>query len=286
MQTEDYAMSRTMQAPPSSAVLTVSQLLSKRAEILGWLERLDQARDGETQRVVDRIRTDYQQRLHDVVRELTEHVASLRSELDSARERHQHADSRFLEAEDALHEARLRHRIGEIPADVWESRRGDLERAVEAALSERTEAEKDVQRLEDVLSQVETGARPDAVELGMERPGTPADPAGGDTRGQSDEAAIELDAPVPPRGRPRVDFAADEEADVADLEPGELEQDFAFLEKLDRAIAFSAPPTDAFAEVDELEEETRVQKGSKCPECGYTNDVEAWYCGVCGVDLA
>lgn len=45
-----------------------------------------------------------------------------------------------------------------------------------------------------------------------------------------------------------------------------------FLEELDRAIEGSA--------------ETRPRAGAKCPECGYTNDFDAWYCGVCGVDLA
>jgi hypothetical protein len=34
------------------------------------------------------------------------------------------------------------------------------------------------------------------------------------------------------------------------------------------------------------EPDTRPPPGLKCPDCGYMNDANAWYCGVCGVDLA
>jgi hypothetical protein len=44
------------------------------------------------------------------------------------------------------------------------------------------------------------------------------------------------------------------------------------------------PPVTALA--DDVESDTRPGTGIKCPECGYTNDSTAWYCGVCGVDLA
>lgn len=81
------------------------------------------------------------------------------------------------------------------------------------------------------------------------------------------------DGPVdPPAGEPR--------AESAPPEPVHAEAEF--LEDLDRAIQSLGPQTD-----DEPDPEAvRPKPGSKCAECGYTNDVEAWYCGVCGVDLA
>lgn len=54
--------------------------------------------------------------------------------------------------------------------------------------------------------------------------------------------------------------------------------DSSFLHDLDRAISAEEPAPDP-------ESETRPSPGVKCPECGYTNDSTAWYCGVCGVDL-
>jgi hypothetical protein len=44
------------------------------------------------------------------------------------------------------------------------------------------------------------------------------------------------------------------------------------------------PPVETL--LDDVEPDTRPGTGIKCPECGYTNDSTAWYCGVCGVDLA
>ena len=39
-------------------------------------------------------------------------------------------------------------------------------------------------------------------------------------------------------------------------------------------------------DADKDKPDTRPTVGTKCVECGYTNDSTAWYCGVCGVSLA
>ena len=64
-------------------------------------------------------------------------------------------------------------------------------------------------------------------------------------------------------------------------------QDLAFLEELDRAIAATGQRDDeAPGSEEEPTADTRPRAGVKCPECGYSNDAGAWFCGVCGVDLA
>ena len=81
-------------------------------------------------------------------------------------------------------------------------------------------------------------------------------------------------------------FAAAAEALANEVDPAPSgDDDYAFLEELDRAIAATAPNTDSRSDDDEPSEETRPQPGLKCPDCGYSNDPAAWYCGVCGVDL-
>jgi hypothetical protein len=71
-------------------------------------------------------------------------------------------------------------------------------------------------------------------------------------------------------------------------QPSSPPDDFEFLKQLDRAISGSdeAASTEAAVNGEEDTEQFRPTPGTKCPECGYTNDPEAWYCGVCGVDLA
>ncbi|CAN5611857.1 hypothetical protein BH23GEM8_BH23GEM8_19190 [soil metagenome] len=71
-------------------------------------------------------------------------------------------------------------------------------------------------------------------------------------------------------------------------QPSSQSDDFEFLKQLDRAIGGSdeAASTESAVNSEEASEQFRPTPGTKCPECGYTNDPEAWYCGVCGVDLA
>jgi hypothetical protein len=71
-------------------------------------------------------------------------------------------------------------------------------------------------------------------------------------------------------------------------QPSSQPEEFEFLKQLDRAISEPDDAADSGPAVNTEEdtEQFRPTPGTKCPECGYTNDPEAWYCGVCGVDLA
>jgi len=244
-----------------TAVPTVQELLEKRNRILAWLARLEEEEDPEIRRVAERVRADYRQRLQAVVEDLAVHLDSLRAELEGARERSASAEALHVEAEDALLEAKLRHRIGELDDGEWESRRGSLEEAVATAAGEREEAAAEASRLEEVLAQIDSDA-----------PSSPPPPPPPVEETVVEEEVWVVEAPPEPES---VDGAED---------------DLAFLEELDRAIAASAEPADPESEEEEPGEgeppaETRPRKGMKCLECGYTNDVTAWYCGVCGVEL-
>jgi hypothetical protein len=82
------------------------------------------------------------------------------------------------------------------------------------------------------------------------------------------------------------DLPGTDEATVE--QPSSEPDDFEFLKQLDRAIGGSdeTASTEPAVNGEEDLEQFRPTPGTKCPECGYTNDPEAWYCGVCGVDLA
>lgn len=267
-------MTRSKQREADSAVPTVNDLLEQRNRILGWLARLDEVDDAESARVVERVRADYRQRLEGVVGELSAHLEALRGELDGARERSAAAGERHAEADDALREARLRHRIGELDDGAWEARRGDLEAALAAASAERDAAVAEEERLSEVLAHIDSGVL--VPPSPAEAPPVPPEPVAA--------AAVEVEAEP---GIAYLPLALEEEPE----EPGD--DDLAFLEELDRAIAASAEASDPLegaadegeGEGDEEEIDTRPRKGMKCLECGYTNDVAAWYCGVCGVEL-
>jgi hypothetical protein len=59
-----------------------------------------------------------------------------------------------------------------------------------------------------------------------------------------------------------------------------------FLAELDRALNEDSSEEEGYTLTEaELEGDSRPKPGVKCPDCGYTNDPQAWYCGVCGADL-
>lgn len=304
---------------------SATELLARRAQLQDWLTRLSEVGTDIPGQVARRVREDYEQRLAAVVAELSAHSEALAADRERLDERLLAAAERHDGAVDALEEVRLRHLIGELSIEDWESRRPGLESDVEAAAAERAETEREIVALDDLFRQisaptiddeatVEAGTQaPEPLGQGMEEepsaaPGSFAEaaeewdpelPVLEETREPEAVASETVEPPHTAVQRPEAtasqesrpfdedlveitNFAAEAEAlaNEVDREPGN--DDYAFLEELDRAIAATAR--------EEREEEgdpaeTRPQPGLKCPECGYSNDPAAWYCGVCGVDL-
>lgn len=252
-----------------SGAPAVDELLEQRARITEWLERLDEA-PAANPRAADRVRADYRQRLEEVMTRLGGHRSALLEQRRALAATLAAAEEAEQVARDALDEAELRFRIGEIDEDEWDGRREPLERAAAEAASALGSARDEAARLEEVLDTIEGGI--DTVPS----PGPFDAPraAPGESGAERPAASGHVREPVPTDG---VD--ADRESgnagaeDVTPVAAGIGEgAGPEFLEELDRAIEASS--------------DTRPRPGAKCPECGYTNDFDAWFCGVCGVDLA
>lgn len=225
----------------------VADLMDRRSRITEWLARLDEA-PVSNRRAAERIRADYRQRLETVMSELSEHREALREERRRLSRSLVDAEAAEQVARDELDEAEIRHRIGEIETDEWEERRRSLESTAAEAGERVHSLREEAARLDDVL---------DGLEGGIDTVPSPA--ADGDR--QRAERAVGEAVELPPI-----------EADTPDRASNGDDPGTGFLDDLDRAIDSSA--------------DTRPRRGAKCPECGYTNDFDAWYCGVCGVDLA
>lgn len=224
---------------------TVADLMDRRTRITDWLALLEQG-PVTNPRAAERVRTDYRQRLEVVMSELAEHRDGLREHRRRLARSLTEAEAAEQAARDDLDEAEIRHRIGEIEAEEWEERRRALERAAAEAGEEARALREEASGLDEVLDTLEGGI--DTV------------PSPGSAGAQPPDATAVAEATEHAR----------EEASMptpsADGDDGG-----GFLDDLDRAIDSSA--------------DTRPRAGAKCPECGYTNDSDAWYCGVCGVDL-
>lgn len=268
-----------METPlPSDARSAVETLTHQRARLQDWLARLDQVGGDVPGHVAERVRRDYEDRLHAVTQELSEHRDALTGELDDRRTELEDAEARRAAALDDLQEARLRNLIGELEENAWESRRPGLESALSAVETEVAGIRAEVERLDSLLREIPGGAADEpASVLSTAEEGAPA-PAADSPEWLSDpRPEAEPGGWLPPRdtsddtipefapyAAPTDDASGDDDlgVDLSWLEEVEQvstsaipsagedaapvagadespEDDLAFLEELDRAISAS-----------------------------------------------
>lgn len=259
----------------------VGALLEQRAQLQGWLSRLDELSGGVPDRIAERVRSDYTERLRGVTESLSGHRESITAQMESLRHDLAQAEARFATSGDALEEARLRFQIGELEAEHWDTRRPELETELAEADRASGDARQAVEQWQQLLNEIEgVPARPAPAP----QPAAPA-PAAAPAASRPTPAA-------PPARKGRERGASEPPAPAQPAAPAQpvapaRNEDMAFLQELDRAIAASGTSsrTPDSAEVT-LEEPAPVAAASlTCNECGSVNDPQAWYCEVCGVEL-
>ena len=247
----------------------VKDLLDRRSVIQGWLDRLHFQEGSVSERVLHRVREDYENRLQEVLNALATHRRLVQEELDRSTRRLDEAEQEYLAALDELEEGRLRNMIGEIEDATWADRSQLLDEAARAAKERHETAQAESSRLRDLLHQL-------------------------------DERTVDV-----PASPPHVPLMEDEEVggiltapilgEAGDLDPDDEEEDDegftaidaeneTFLEQIDRALT-DLPANVLADDGEENGEDTAPKPGLKCGECGYTNDLSAWFCGVCGADV-
>lgn len=292
----------------------VGTLLEQRAQLQGWLARLDELSADVPNRVAERVRGDYSERLRSVTDGLAGHREVITREMDSVRGQLADAEARYAASADALEEARLRYQIGELDWDTWATRRPELESAVDEADRATGVARESVDRLRELLDEIE-GARaatpPDQPAAPARPPAAPARaeaaPAPAPSKVESakkppktepvkpEPAMVEPPKPEPAKSpakaksTPSPTPAAEPVRPVqpAKQEPAVGNDDLEFLQELDRAIAASnRSPAASDSTLEEPQTEVVAGTGLlTCKECGSTNDPQSWYCEVCGVEL-
>jgi hypothetical protein len=175
-------------------------------------------------------------------------------------------------AVDALEEGRVRNAIGELSDAAWAERRDRMEDAVNTSKADLIGARQEADRLLEVLGR-----------LGHGEPETPQQ--------SSPAPATHASAPEPAVAAAGLDDEATVESWDEEIFP---ENTDGFLEAIDRALSddMSAhadpglhPRAIQTAIPEDAEADTAPKPGLKCGECGYTNDLNAWFCGVCGADV-
>jgi hypothetical protein len=241
-------MKQTTTNQQTGEEVDVAELLERRARVQEWLDRLDSQSGTADPRVVERIRADYQQRLAETLDALSARRDALLAQLDGAHARLEEVGHAHREALDALEEARLRSAIGELDEVDWDERRPVLEKGVADAAARESDARDAATRLAEILGLM-------------------------DDREMAPPAVEPVDA-----GIETVEIPPAEAEEPRGAEP--------FLAEIDRALSHDDGVPASEGEVaGDVPGETSPRPGLKCAECGYTNDLSAWFCGVCGADV-
>ncbi len=287
---------RTTSAPETQD--HIRALLEQREQLNGWLDRLRDVDDDTPARIAERVRADYLNRLEALTEELSGHAETLENQLAELREELEGAQTASADAADALAEARLRYRIGELDDESWEEHHPQLEQAAEKAADAAEEARERVSRLAELVGEITAAPAPapdslaaaadeppSTQELGWltektvlsEEPAADTDLAflqSLEDQTIESPALLDADAVWAESREPETAAPAESEA------PGD---DMAFLEELDRAIAASL-----VSETPGEEPAEAADPGPEpvsCRECGAANDAQAWYCEICGSEL-
>jgi hypothetical protein len=284
----------------------VESLLATRQQLAEWLEKLEGAGNKAPSVVRDRVRSDYQTRLGEVVAKLGGHSDAISAALDALRGQARDFAGRRAAEQETLAEAELRYEVGEYSPEEW----GRVEQESSGRIHElTTEIDRlggEIGRLEEVLSLVSpgplAGSRMSGVDLPSARP-TSAPPAP-----RSEPAVSREPAPPPaptepleaPRFVPRGGLKTRDSGPVKTipfpvLAPRETPapssvDEMTFLKSVSleggRGIgsgsATVGSPTDNRGD----RQTQTIAKTLKCSDCGSLNRPTEWYCERCGAELA
>ncbi|MBI4420350.1 MAG: zinc ribbon domain-containing protein [Gemmatimonadetes bacterium] len=275
-------------AKPSKSQAAIQKLLAERVEVERWLERLSLAGDKTPEGVRDKIKSDYQKRLVEIVKELT----AFGDELAEALKRHQATREGLVrqeqEAAEKMAEAEVRHAVGEYDESKWRQLNAEHLSTLVKIREELKNAEEEITRLEETVAGLKASPATAAPSDAAPEPAAP--PSGQAKAAPVDELAFlksvtedEQHGPSPTRasGTQRVpEHIAAKPAPPPPPPPPPPEPPP--KPKVDVG-AGGVAPIDSSGPGKRLT--GKLEKSLKCKECGTMNMPTEWYCEKCGAEI-
>ena len=139
----------------------VEGLRAEAEQLEAWLSRVDDAgaENDAPERVIERVRADYEQRLQAAEEALLGERGSIQEAFNDAVARRDRARELFEEARAALAEAQIRHAVGELDQEGWDQARQQQEMAIDAHGTDLEVAEGEADELGALLAKVDLTAR-------------------------------------------------------------------------------------------------------------------------------
>ena len=293
----------------------VETLLATRQQLADWLDKLESAGSKTPPSVRDRVRSDYQGRLGQVVEQLRGHSDVIANTLQGLRSQAEEFEDLRSEEQETLAEAELRHTVGEYSEDEWSRVEADCSGKIRGLDDEIERLGSEIGRLGAIFAQVsppaptpvvparrrdsETGLRAVEAPVALVRdepmpPPAVAEPVSAPTPVELPEAPRFV-----PRGglKPResgptraIPFpSAPGASKEPPVPPAPSVDELTFLKSMtiDPRNATGQPSNISVATEPRAERPSQtVAKTLKCGECGALNRPTEWYCERCGAELA
>jgi hypothetical protein len=276
-------------------------LLEERKRYENWLGQLDVHRSNAPSHVIDRVKTDYEERLRGVIEQLRSRAADLEASASSMRERTAALLSEETARRDERAEGELRAAVGEFSAEYARDLLARCDDAIGRLFGERSAITGELTRLEEILALVRRPATEPAAApppapapspFAPPAPAAAAPSAAAPSLPTPDGASLQelafLNSVVQPRSanvplsQPGSEFAPPlpgMRRNVSAI-PGES----GARESAAPARVASASPGEVPAFLRDMP--TEQAKTLKCQECGTMNYATEWYCERCGGELA
>ena len=136
----------------NNPISAIESLLAERRRYEGWLATLETRRETTPAHVYERVRTDYEARLVDVLERLGGRSSDLRQMVDTLSGKVQSLETDESTRRDGLAEAELRALVGEFEPDEWERLKAERDAEIERLAKERADARGELARIQELLS--------------------------------------------------------------------------------------------------------------------------------------
>jgi hypothetical protein len=136
----------------NNSISAIESLLAERRRYEGWLATLETRRETTPAHVYERVRTDYEARLVDVLERLGGRSTDLRQMVDTLSGKVTSLESDETTRRDSLAEAELRALVGEYEAEEWEKLKAERDAEIQRLAKERDAAKDELARIQELLS--------------------------------------------------------------------------------------------------------------------------------------
>lgn len=265
----------------------LNALLEERGRYEQWLAQLNSRRETTPAHVFDRVRGDYAARLGPVMEQLRSRAEGLLSTVTSLEEKVGVLSAEESVRRDARAEIELRAMVGEYSAERANSELATCDEDIGRIEGERTAAQSELARLQEILALVRQPApRAAAAPSPASRPlGAP--PSSPDSEAAYEELAFlnsvvdsPVPAPMPAAPPPRIQESVPLVTSLGPIDRHEAHP--SAREQSPRVSVGTPAATPAFLK----DMPTEQVKTLKCQECGTMNYPTEWYCERCGGELA